>query len=117
MSFPGLDILNQDRKRYWLNKRGKLKISCIFNSKRVWRHKKISLYECNLIECNDFTFTVATIPSWAMEEAKNLIGKDFKGTGWNDSLVSGSKKAIKLKNQYDHPTLYEKTMKCFTQEG
>lgn len=71
----------------------------------------------NLIECNDFTFTVATIPSWAMEEAKNLIGKDFKGTGWNDSLVSGSKKAIKLKNQYDHPTLYEKTMKCFTQEG
>lgn len=62
-------------------------------------------------------FTVATIPSWAMEEAKNLIGKDFKGTGWNNSLVSGSKKAIKLKNQYDHPTLYEKTMKCFTQEG
>lgn len=46
-----------------------------------------------------------------------LIGKDFKGTGWNDSLVSGSKKAIKLKNQYDHPTLYEKNMKCFTQEG
>lgn len=43
--------------------------------------------------------------------------KDFKGTGWNDSLVSGSKKAIKLKNQYDHPTLYEKNMKCFTQEG
>ena len=94
-------------------------MAIIFNSKEcgITKEEMKLLYRYNLIECNDFTFTVATIPSWAMEEAKNLIGKDFKGTGWNDSLVSGSKKAIKLKNQYDHPTLYEKTMKCFTPEG
>lgn len=93
-------------------------MAIIFNSKEcgITKEEMKLLYRHNLIECNDFTFTVATIPSWAMEEAKNLIGKDFKGTGWNDSLVSGSKKAIKLKNQYDHPTLYEKNMKCFTQE-
>lgn len=94
-------------------------MAIIFNSKEcgITKEEMKLLYRHNLIECNDFTFTVATIPSWAMEEAKSLIKKDFKGTGWNDSLVSGSKKAIKLKNQYDHPTLYEKTMKCFTQEG
>mgnify|MGYP000102159963 CR=1 FL=1 len=94
-------------------------MAIIFNSKEcgITKEGRMLFYRYYLIECNVFTFTVATIPSWAMEEVKNLIGKDVKGTGLNYSLVSGSKKAIKLKNQYDHPTLYEKTMKCFTQEG
>ena len=63
-------------------------MAIIFNSKEcgITKEEMKLLYRYNLIECNDFTFTVATIPSWAMEEAKNLIGKDFKGTGWNDSL-------------------------------
>ena len=69
-------------------------MAIIFNSKEcgITKEEMKLLYRYNLIECNDFTFTVATIPSWAMEEAKNLIGKDFKGTGWNDSLVSGHRK-------------------------
>ena len=57
-------------------------MAIIFNSKEcgITKEEMKLLYRHNLIECNDFTFTVATIPGWAMEEAKNLIGKDFKGT-------------------------------------
>lgn len=48
----------------------------IFNSKEcgITKEQMKILYRNNLIECNDFTFTVATIPNWAIEEAKNLVG-------------------------------------------
>lgn len=69
------------------------------------------LYRNNLIECNDFTFEVATIPNWAIEEAKELIKKDIKGTIWKESLVSGSKKVVGLKNKSAYPGLYYETMK------
>lgn len=48
-------------------------MAIIFNSKEcgITKEEMKLLYRYNLIECNDFTFTVATIPSWAMEEAKN----------------------------------------------
>ena len=51
-------------------------MAIIFNSKEcgITKEEMKLLYRYNLIECNDFTFTVATIPSWAMEEAKNLVG-------------------------------------------
>lgn len=85
----------------------------IFNSKEndISKEQMETLYRNNLIECNDFTFTVATIPNWAIKEAKGLIKRDFKGTIWRESLVSGSKKAVELKNKSSYPKLYEKIMK------
>lgn len=52
-------------------------MAIIFNSKEcgITKEEMKLLYRYNLIECNDFTFTVATIPSWAMEEAKNDFSK------------------------------------------
>lgn len=88
-------------------------MAIIFNSKEcgITKEQMKILYRNNLIECNDFTFTVATIPNWAIEEAKNLVKKDFKGIFWSELLVSGSKKAIKLKNMNSYPKLYKRTMK------
>lgn len=88
-------------------------MAIIFNSKEnnITKEQMETLYKNNLIECNDFTFTVATIPDWAIEEAKELIKRDFKGTGWNDSLASASKRAVELKNKSAYPKLYDKTMK------
>lgn len=85
----------------------------IFSSKEnnITTEQMKILYRNNLIECNDFTFEVATIPNWAIEEAKELIKKDIKGTIWKESLVSGSKKAVGLKNKSAYPGLYYKTMK------
>lgn len=52
-------------------------MAIIFNSKEcgITKEQMKILYRNNLIECNDFTFTVATIPNWAIEEAKNLVKK------------------------------------------
>lgn len=88
-------------------------MAIIFNSKEnnITKEQMKVLYRNNLIECDDFTLTVATIPDWATEEAKEMIEKDFKGTVWSESLVSGSKKAIELKNKNTYPKLYEKIMK------
>lgn len=88
-------------------------MAIIFNSNEnnITEEQMKILYRNNLIECNDFTFTVATIPDWAIEEAKGLIKRDFKGTVWKESLVSESKKAVELKNKSAYPKLYEETMK------
>lgn len=88
-------------------------MAIIFNSKEcgITEKQMKNLYRNNLIECNDFTFTVATIPNWAIEEAKALVEKSFEGVAWNESLVSGSKKLIELKNKSDYPKLYEEVMK------
>jgi len=87
-------------------------MAIIFNSKEnnITEEQMKILYRNNLIECDDFTFTVATIPNWAIEEAKEFIKRDFKGIIWRESLVSGSKKAVELKNKSAYPKLYEKTM-------
>jgi hypothetical protein len=49
-------------------------MAIIFNSKEnnITKEQMETLYRNNLIECDDFTFTVATIPDWAVEEAKEL---------------------------------------------
>ena len=88
-------------------------MAIIFNSKEnnITEEQMKILYRNNLIECNDFTFTVATISDWAIEEAKELIKRDFKGTVLKEFLISGSKKAVELKNKSAYPKLYEKTMK------
>ena len=88
-------------------------MAIIFNSKEcgITKEQMKILYRNNLTECNDFTFTVATIPNWAIEEAKNLVKKEFKGIFCSELLVSGSKKAVKLKNMNSYPKLYERTMK------
>lgn len=88
-------------------------MAIIFNSKEnnITEEQMKILYRNNLIECDDFTFTVAIIPDWAIEEAKELIKRDFKGTVWKEFLISGSKKAVELKNKSVYPKLYEKTMK------
>lgn len=87
-------------------------MAIIFNSDvcGITKEQMKVLYKNKLIECNDFTFTVATIPDWAVKEAEALIGQSFKGVAWNDSLVSGSKRAIALKNKNDYPRLYERIM-------
>ena len=83
----------------------------IFNSKEnnITTEQMKILYRNNLIECNDFTFEVATIPNWAIEEAKELIKKDIKGTIGRESLVSGNKKAVESKNKSAYPRLYNET--------
>ena len=57
----------------------------IFSSKEnnITTEQMKILYRNNLIECNDFTFEVATIPNWAIEEAKELIKKDKAQFGKN----------------------------------
>lgn len=88
-------------------------MAIIFNSKEnnITKEQMETLYRNNLIECDDFTFTVATIPDWAIEEAKELIKRDFKGTVWNESLVSGNKKTVDQKNKSAYTRLYEEIMK------
>lgn len=84
-------------------------MAIIFNSieNNITKDQMKALYRRNLIECNDFTLTVATMPDWAKEEAKEIIEREVKGTVWSESLVSGSKKAIELKNKNAYPKLYE----------
>lgn len=56
-------------------------MAIIFNSKEcgITKEEMKLLYRYNLIECNDFTFTVATIPSWVWKRQKILLEKILKG--------------------------------------
>lgn len=49
---------------------------------------------------------------FTQREAKELIKKDIKGTR-RESLVSGNKKAVELKNKSAYPRLYNETVKHF----
>lgn len=88
-------------------------MAIIFNSKEcgITEEQMKILYRNNLIKCDDFTFTVATIPDWAIEEAQNLVKKEFNGTVLNESFVSENKNVIKLMNRSSYPRLYKETMK------
>lgn len=81
----------------------------IFNSVKcgITKDQMKVLYRNDLIECADSTFTVATIPDWAVAEAKDLTGKEFIGSVVNESLVSEDKESVALKNRNAYPGLYE----------
>lgn len=71
-------------------------MAIIFNSKEcgITKEEMKLLYRYNLIECNDFTFTVATIPSWAMAQLwviKDLIEKRLNDMGETGVEVRVSK--------------------------
>lgn len=89
-------------------------MAIIFNSKAIGitQDEMKKLYRNNLIICNDFSFTMATVPDWAIDEANELIKKEIKGRYWDENiLIPENKIAIEKYNKESYPGLYEKTMK------
>lgn len=81
----------------------------IINSKQlnITEEQMKELYKKNLIVCDDYTLTVATIPEWAINEVENLLGIIIDGTETEDYTKVKSKRDVAYYNHYHYPRLYE----------
>ena len=81
----------------------------IINSKdlNITEEQMKDLYKKNLIVCDDYTLTVATIPEWAINEVENLLGVTIEGTETGDYTKVKNKRDVAYYNHYHYPRLYE----------
>lgn len=81
----------------------------IINSKElnITEEQMKKLYKKNLIVCDDYTLTVATIPEWAINEVENLLGIIIDGTETEDYTKVKSKRDVAYYNHCHYPRLYE----------
>ena len=83
----------------------------IFNSltNNLTKYQMQDLYRKNLIMCDDFTFKVATIPSFAVSEVESTLGKTIHGSEGEFHVNIKNKKDVAFYNHTHYPDLYEQT--------
>ena len=81
----------------------------IINSKKlnIAEEQMKELYKKNLIVCNDYTLTVATIPEWAVSEVEAILKITIKGTETKGYTKVKNKRDVAFYNHYNYPRLYE----------